>query len=80
VKLDPNGLVEYATFLGGSGNDVPVGIAVDSTGAVYAGGYTTSIDFPLTSAPLISTTVRFARFARPAFALLPDAPAQYTTI
>lgn len=55
VKLNPNGSVAYATFLGGSGNDFPVAISVDSTGSVYVAGCTASTDFPLTSPPLSST-------------------------
>ena len=55
VKLNPNGSVAYATFLGGSGDDVPVGIAVDSAGSVYVAGDTASTDFPLTSSPLSGT-------------------------
>ena len=55
VKLNPNGSVAYSTFLGGSGNDVPVAISVDSAGSVYVAGGTTSTDFPLTSSPLSGT-------------------------
>jgi hypothetical protein len=45
VVIDP--VLVYSTYLGGSGNDQPVGIAVDSTGSVYVTGYTNSADFPL---------------------------------
>ena len=55
AKLNPNGSVAYATFLGGSGNDVPVGIAMDSSGSVYLAGTTSSTDYPLTAFPLSST-------------------------
>jgi endonuclease/exonuclease/phosphatase family metal-dependent hydrolase len=43
--IDPLVLV-YSTFLGGSGTDGCGSIAVDSTGSIYVGGYTNSIDFP----------------------------------
>ncbi len=41
--------VDYATFLGGSADEQPTGIAVDSAGNTYLVGTTTSPDFPLTS-------------------------------
>ncbi len=44
----------YSTFLGGGGNEIGNGIAVDETGAVYVTGNTSSTDFPLTS-PVQST-------------------------
>ncbi|MGA2115143.1 MAG: SBBP repeat-containing protein, partial [Bryobacteraceae bacterium] len=40
----------YSTFLGGTGNDVANGIAVDSSGSVYVAGYTDSLNFPVASA------------------------------
>ena len=48
AKLTPagNGLV-YFTYLGGSGNDVARGIAVDSTGDAYVAGFTSSLNFPV---------------------------------
>jgi hypothetical protein len=41
--------VDYLTFVGGSGIDYPVGIAVDSGFDVYLAGNTVSSDFPTTS-------------------------------
>ncbi len=36
----------YSTYLGGDGNDVAFGMAIDAGGSVYAAGWTTSDDFP----------------------------------
>ena len=49
VKLNPTGTaLEYSTFLGGSGTDGCVGIALDGSGAAYIAGYTWSSGFPTT--------------------------------
>ncbi len=45
AKLDPTGKILWATLLGGSGIDSPVGIAADASG-VYLAGNTSSLDFP----------------------------------
>jgi hypothetical protein len=51
AKINPtqgaNGLV-YVTYLGGSGVDYPVGVAVDGGGNAYVAGTTTSANFPVT--------------------------------
>ncbi len=48
TKLSPTGTaILYSTYLGGSGDDVGYGIAVDSSGTAYVTGRTHSIDFPL---------------------------------
>ena len=51
-----SGLV-YSTYLGGSGQDFGVGIAVDATGAVYVTGRASSSNFP-TTAGAYQTTLR----------------------
>jgi uncharacterized protein (TIGR03437 family) len=52
TKLNASGSeVIYSTYLGGSGNDAANGIALDTTGAAYITGNTTSTDFN-TRAPL----------------------------
>jgi hypothetical protein len=59
VKLPPDGRsFTYATFIGGTDDDVATGIAVDGTGNAYVSGYTDSMDFPVTNA-LQPTKARF---------------------
>ncbi len=52
AKMRPSGSsIDYATYLGGSGEEVGAAIAVDVTGAAYVAGYTASSDFPIHLAP-----------------------------
>ncbi len=53
LVIDP--VLVYSTYLGGSGNDQPAGIAVDSTGSVYVAGTTDSTDFPLAAQATLPT-------------------------
>ena len=51
TKINPagSGLV-YSTYLGGSGDDRGLGIAVDGAGNAYVTGWTTSTNFPTLNA------------------------------
>jgi|GEM_PF-1780248 len=51
LKMNPSGSdFVYKTYLGGTGDDVPYGIAVDPLGAAYVAGVTDSVDFPAVAA------------------------------
>lgn len=55
ARLSPSGAeLEAATYLGGSGGDDPVAMAVDPAGNVYLPGFTSSRDFPLVH-PVVGT-------------------------
>ncbi len=56
AELDPTGArLLYSTYLGGSAQDSGFAIAVDSAGAAYVGGGTSSPDFPTTPGVLQPT-------------------------
>jgi len=49
AKINPSGsALVYSTYLGGSGQDLAYGIAVDSAGNAYVAGNTGSSNFPIT--------------------------------
>jgi hypothetical protein len=51
TKLNPAGSAKiYSTYLGGSGEELSYGIAVDSFGDAYVAGNTDSTNFPVSSA------------------------------
>jgi uncharacterized repeat protein (TIGR01451 family) len=51
TKLDPSGAsLAYSTYLGGNGDDLGDGIAVDASGSAYVTGYTLSPNFPTVGA------------------------------
>src|SRR5439155_4788919 len=50
TKLDPTGsALVYSTYLGGSGSDEGLGIAVDASGNAYLVGVSDSTNFPTTA-------------------------------
>lgn len=56
VKLNSTGsALLYSTYLGGTLNDLPLGIAVDTSGNAVVVGGTTSADFPTTTGALSQT-------------------------
>jgi uncharacterized protein (TIGR03437 family) len=50
AKIDPTGSkLLYSTYLGGSRDEVGIGLTVDATGAAYVTGFTSSTNFPTTA-------------------------------
>src|SRR5881396_717699 len=47
TKIGPGGNIVYSTYVGGIGQDQSYGIAVDTAGAAYVTGYSSSLNFPL---------------------------------
>ncbi|MGB9360527.1 MAG: SBBP repeat-containing protein [Candidatus Sulfotelmatobacter sp.] len=71
--LGTTGLVAM-TYLGGSGTDTSVGLAVDDSNNAYVAGYTTSSNFPtlnaFQSSPAIAGTHVFVSVLNPTFSAL----------
>ena len=60
--IDPTGgnyNLVYSTYLGGTSNDIPQAIDVDSAGVAYLTGYTNSTDFPSVGATQTSPSASF---------------------
>jgi len=56
TKLNPTGsAVVYSTYLGGSGREAGLGIALDTRGNAYVTGYTSSTNFPTTAGAFQAT-------------------------
>ncbi|MHA2296877.1 MAG: SBBP repeat-containing protein [Candidatus Hodarchaeales archaeon] len=49
TKIAPNGTLIYSSYFGGSSQDEPDDIVLDSSGNLIITGWTASIDFPLTA-------------------------------
>jgi hypothetical protein len=57
ARLSTSGsLLEYSSFLGGSGDDTGRGVAIDATGNAYVTGDTTSTNFPTTTGAFKTTS------------------------
>ena len=56
AKFDPAGGLVYATYLGGVGDDIGHGLAIDAGGYAYVVGNTSSIDFPTTAGAYQATS------------------------
>jgi len=55
LRLNDNGSgLDFATYLGGSGYEVPWGLGLDGNGSIFVSGYTYSDDFPKTANSLYS--------------------------
>lgn len=51
AKLSPSGsALIYSSYLGGTDEDTPSGVALDAAGNAYVGGITDSVDFPVLNA------------------------------
>ena len=73
VKYDPQGNLVYSTYFGGTGTDLATGIAVDSSGAAYVTGTTTSLGFPVSAGAFATAGSSFV------FKLNPDGSLAYST-
>ena len=63
TKISPSGnAFVYSTFVGGNGRDLGTGIAVDSTGAAYVAGTTSSTVFPTVNALQVRNAGAFDGF------------------
>ena len=68
TKFSPSGSsLVFSTYLGGKSIDGAFGVAVDSTGAAYVTGTTSSTNFPTTTGALSTTCAACANFSSEAF-------------
>ena len=70
ARFTPAGALEFSTFLGGSGSDAGVDLAIDKTGDLIVTGTTDSVDFPFTSRPARGIDIFLTRMASDGSALL----------
>ena len=57
TKFDASGKIVYSTYLGGTGSDAAIGIAVDAQGNVFVAGTTSSSNFPVTAGAFQTTAL-----------------------
>jgi hypothetical protein len=57
-KMKPEGLIAWATYLGGNGNDSANAVALDPAGDIYVTGDTTSLNFPATAGAMRTVLFR----------------------
>ena len=57
-KMKPDGLIAWATYLGGNGNDSANAVALDPAGDIYVTGDTTSLNFPATAGAMRTVLFR----------------------
>jgi hypothetical protein len=50
TKLNPDGSLGYSTYIGGSGLELALGIALDGSGSAWVAGNSSSTDFPTVNA------------------------------
>jgi hypothetical protein len=62
LQLDKQGVLQFSTYFGGSGDDSAVAVAVETSG-IYFAGTTNSIDFPRTPLPPPVTIMGYDVFA-----------------
>ena len=55
-KMNPEGQIAWATYLGGNGNDSANAVALDPVGDIYVTGDTTSKNFPVTAGVIRPTS------------------------
>lgn len=83
LEMNPSGsALLYSTYLGGSGSDGANGIAIDTSGNVYAAGVARSTDFPTTVGafqPTASTSTAGSFVAKFAFGSTQSGPAANVT-
>ncbi len=61
AKYDPTGKLLYSTMFGGTGDNIGLGIAIDTVGDAYVTGYSDAADFPTTEGAF-QRTVTFNSF------------------
>ena len=49
AEFNSTGSLAFSTYLGGSSDDAVMALAIDSAGAIYATGFTSSTNFPVTA-------------------------------